>query len=97
MGGIRVFQCDATLYDNYDDYTYFYLFNPFTEIIMIPFIHHLKESAKRHPRDIHVIYANPAHHNLFLAEGFNLVKHIPHSWLKCIQEIDIYVLPRESV
>lgn len=74
---VRIFQGDAALYDAYDEYNYFYLYNPFNEIIMTPFLRHVKESAERSPRDIHIIYYNPVHHDLLLAEGFSFVEELP--------------------
>ena len=76
-GAVRIFQGDAALYDAYDEYNYFYLYNPFNEIIMTPFLRHVKESAARHPRDIHIIYHNPVHYELFAAEGFTFVEELP--------------------
>ena len=76
-GAIRIYQGDAALYDDYDCYNYFYLFNPFSQIIMTPFLRHVKESVERHPRDIHIIYLNPIHHDIFIREGFTFVEELP--------------------
>ena len=94
---VRIFQGDAALYDAYDDYTYFYLFHPFTEVIMTPFIHHVKESAARQPRDIYVLYHNPVYHDLLAAEGFNFVEELKKSTALNASKLYLYVLPAQNV
>ena len=94
---IRVFQGDATLYDAYDEYNYFYLFNPFEEIIMTQFLRHIKESSARNPRDIHIIYHHPMHSALFIAEGFKFEEELPTLRLLKNSKIYVYLLPAKNV
>ena len=91
---VRVFQGYAALYDAYDDYNYFYLYNPFNEVIMTPFLQHVKESAARNPRDIHIIYHNPVHHELFAEEGFTFVEELPI--IMSTVKYYVYLLPKHS-
>ena len=75
-GGFRAFQGDALVYDDYDEYNYFYLANPFNASVMAPFLMHLKESLSRNPRTIYVLYLLPILHNMFINEGFKVEKRL---------------------
>lgn len=67
----KVFTGDATIFNAYDDYNYFYLFNPFPEPIMEKFVKKLKESIAQNPRKITIIYTNPLCLSVFLESGFS--------------------------
>lgn len=61
---------------------------------MTPFLRHVKESAERSPRDIHIIYYNPVHHDLLLAEGFSFVEELPI--IMSPVKYYVYLLPKQS-
>ena len=65
---------DAITYSDYDDYNYFYMYNPFGEEIMENVVNCINESLNRHQRTIHVIYTNPVHRGLFIRYGFKVEK-----------------------
>lgn len=68
----EVFIGDATAFDGYDAYNYFYLCQPFPEDIMLRFIDKLKESLRRSPRAITIVYMNPVCEKNFADAGFRL-------------------------
>lgn len=73
---VEIINGDAVTYQNYDDYNYFYLFNPFTDIILRPFLENVKTSRLRRPRKILVIYLNPEQHTVMIEAGFKLEEEI---------------------
>lgn len=75
---INVKQGDAAIYDEYDEYNYFYLFNPFEEGIVQKFLDNILISKKRKNRDIWVLYFNPMHVKVFLNHGFIIERQLPH-------------------
>lgn len=94
-GGIEIVEGDAATYQDYDEFNYIFLYNPFTELIMKPFLANLKASVKRKPRTIHFIYHNPVCHDLFISEGTKLEEDLstPFYHLK----IHVYTLGPESI
>lgn len=68
----EVFTGDAALFGGYDDYNWFYLYNPFSHDIMLRFIEKLKESLRRSPRRITIIYALPTCETDFAKAGFHM-------------------------
>lgn len=68
----QVFTGDAALFDGYDAYNWFYLFNPFNEKVMRKFIGKLEESLRRNPRAITVLYINPTCEKVFADAGFHM-------------------------
>lgn len=78
MTDIKVFQHDASaLQQELDTYNLIYLFNPFGETIMLPFVDNLVNSANRAQRDLYVLYCTPRHKNIFLEHGFDQLDEIP--------------------
>lgn len=73
---VEIIQGDAVTYQDYDEFNYVYLFNPFKEIIMKPFLANLKASVRRNPRTIHIIYNNPVCHDLFIKEGVSFIRDL---------------------
>lgn len=67
----EVFIEDATVFNAYDDYNYFYLFNPFPQPIMEKFVEKVKESIAQNPRKVTIIYTNPLCLSVFLESGFS--------------------------
>ena len=68
----EVFTGDAAEFEEYDTYDWFYLFNPFHQNIMLRFIGNLKESLRRNPRAITIVYTNPICASDFARAGFHL-------------------------
>ncbi len=55
----HIYRENALEFDKLDDYNYIYMYNPFPPEIVGLFAEKLKESAKRCPRKLTVIYQNP--------------------------------------
>lgn len=75
---IALYQADAAKFDGYDDYNYFYLFNPFHQNVMQGFIDRLKQSKEQKPREIRVLYLNPMDKEMFIKSGFKLEQTLKH-------------------
>lgn len=77
-----VFTGDAAEFTGYDDYNYFYLFNPLSQITMERFVGKLKESIARVPREITIMYTHPICLSVFLENGFTSYReeHGKHSF-----------------
>lgn len=75
---IDMHQGDASIFDDYDEYNYFYLFNPFHEHIMEKFVENLKKSRDKSNRDIRVLYFNPVELNVFKNSGFIIEERLQH-------------------
>lgn len=65
---------DANVYDDYDMFNYFYLYNPFDESITKNFIENVKKSINRRPRNVWVIYTNPIYLKNFEVSGYRVLK-----------------------
>ena len=68
----EIFTGDAAVFDGYDDYNWFYMFNPFDMNIMRKFLGRLEESLRRRPRAITILYANPHCESVFAEAGFHI-------------------------
>lgn len=55
-------QADAMLYEAYDEFNYFYLFNAFPQKVFEVMMQHLLESLRRKPRHCFFIYLHPVCH-----------------------------------
>ena len=53
---VGVFQCNAIEFKEIDRFNYFYLFNPFPEIVLKAVLQNIQESIEKHPRKIIFIY-----------------------------------------
>jgi hypothetical protein len=60
---------NATEYGDIDRYNYFFFYNPFHGQIMEAVIDHIKNSLKRCPRKITIIYQNPEERDIFTNSG----------------------------
>jgi SAM-dependent methyltransferase len=69
----KIVACDAADFTDLDLYSYFYMYNPFPEIVMKSVLQHIEESLKRHPRKATLIYKNPIYDALVLDAGFRKV------------------------
>ncbi len=59
---------NACNYAGYDEYNYFYLYNPLTEEGIRKFVEQLKASLDREPRNVYLIYQNPRFWREFVQE-----------------------------
>lgn len=62
---ITLFNMDAMKFKKYDDYNYFYFYNPFDKAIMTVVLNSIKSAKKDLP--FRIIYANPIEHDLVLS------------------------------
>lgn len=75
---ITVYLGDARFFDKYDDYNFFYVFNPFSEIIMKGVLDKIRESYTNRKRRIVLIYLNPVYHNIVSKSGI-FTRYIAHN------------------
>lgn len=60
---------------DFDDYNFFYLYNPFRGKVFDETIKNIEESFCRVPRDIYIYYGNPFEHTTVIANGiFKLIE-----------------------
>ena len=78
ISNVKVHNISATKFKGYNDYNFFYLYNPFPEIIMIKFIDCLKKQIIN--KKITIIYNNPVCHDVLINNEFFLVKKYPDMW-----------------
>ena len=78
ISNIKVHNISATEFRGYNDYNFFYLYNPFPEIVMKKVIDCLKKQISSKP--ITIIYNNPVCHNVLINNGFLLLKKYPDMW-----------------
>ena len=72
----KVINNDAFYFEIPENVSTIFLFNPFDEVIMSGVMGNILKSQETTPRTIRVLYANPVHKDLFLAEGFKEIWHI---------------------
>lgn len=60
--GVGLLRADAAAFDALDLYDVIYMYNPFCTGVMRRFVRNLEKSLIRNPRELRVIYANPAEH-----------------------------------
>jgi len=51
----------------------FFMFNPFTEVVLKDFLEKLDASCRQFPRRIYFLYASPQHQQLLLDDGFAII------------------------
>lgn len=74
---------DATKYSIDKNIGVIFLFNPFDEVIMKPFIAQVMKSLVQHPRPMMILYANPQCKKLWIQAGFEETFHIQKmNWLE---------------
>ena len=62
----KAFQADANTFSDYDDYNFFYAYNPFPDPIFSKMLEQLQQSLERKPRKCTLIYLNPECHDQIL-------------------------------
>lgn len=65
----RLFLADATAFTELDDYTYIFMYNPFFGDVMARVLDNIRDSLRRRPRMLHLIYGNPRHEPMILDFG----------------------------
>ncbi len=81
----RVFEADAAEYDDYDEVTYFYMFNAVPREVFLRTLAHINASLARRPRKCCFLYMNPVYHmDLLTRSPFRLkfTQKAPISWLE---------------
>ncbi len=61
---IEVIETDVTRYEFKEDENIFFLYNPFDSIVLGQVLDKIGKSVLKAPRDIWMIYNNPAHHDI---------------------------------
>lgn len=61
---------DATGFDRYNNYNYFYFYNPFGEETMRLVIQKIEESCRKNPRRVTIIYFNPLCHEQIIESSY---------------------------
>ncbi|MCX6248463.1 MAG: class I SAM-dependent methyltransferase [Bacteroidetes bacterium] len=61
---VNIYNANATSFEKYHQYTYYYLYNPFSERILEEVLRLIDSSLVTHPRSIFIIYDNPTGHKM---------------------------------
>lgn len=81
---VTVACCDASEFNQLNDYNYFYFFDPFPAVVMQDVIRNIEDSIAEKPRRVTVIYLNPCSHELFEASPvFRKTAELPHFEHQC--------------
>jgi 16S rRNA A1518/A1519 N6-dimethyltransferase RsmA/KsgA/DIM1 with predicted DNA glycosylase/AP lyase activity len=75
---VKIFNLDASCFQHYNNYKYFYLYNPFPEVTLKRVFSQMNRQIKG--KTIFVIYNNPTCHELLINSNFLLVKKCPDEW-----------------
>lgn len=74
---------DASNYIPQPDVNVIFLFNPFDEFIMQPFVQNVTTSLEQYPRSMKILYANPEHKKFWIKGGFKETNYIQKlNWLQ---------------
>ena len=73
---IKIIESDVLDYKYNNNETVFYLYNPFSNIILDQLCGQIMESIRHKPRRVYMIYVNPKFHNIIVANGFNKIDKI---------------------
>ncbi|MCD8150430.1 MAG: class I SAM-dependent methyltransferase [Clostridiales bacterium] len=76
----RAVQADTAVFDDYERYNYFYIFNSFPQEIFEQMMDHILDSLDRNPRKCTFIYLNPVCHEY-------MVKHTPFQMVYRIRHV----------
>lgn len=66
---VELFVADAAVFDDYDDFTYIYMYNPFPRAVMREAVDAMEASLARAPRTLTIIYKNPRFHDEIVRSG----------------------------
>lgn len=67
-----VINIDATKFSGYENYNYFYFYNPFDRETMQCVLEKIQDSYIHKPRKMVIIYCNPLYHTELVKIGFHL-------------------------
>lgn len=73
-----VHNADAALFEQYSDFNFFYLYNPFPASVMEMVLDRIQNSPNGEERIF--IYNNPTCHQIFLSRGLRHVHTFPDQW-----------------
>lgn len=77
---VELFAADAAVFDDYDRFTYLYMYNPFPRDVMRQAVEAMEGSVRRAPRCLTVIYKNPLFHDEIVRNGlFVELRRYEHS------------------
>ena len=71
-----IYCADATSFDEYAEFDYFYMFNPMKGELLRNTVKKIKSSIQVKPREIHLIYCNPWSQDILQEEGYKLEKQL---------------------
>ena len=75
----QVFHKNASEFKFYDNYNYYYLYNPFPAVVMQKVIKEIK--AQINGSEVkYIIYNNPVCHQILLENGFKKINEFPDLW-----------------
>lgn len=74
---VTIFNLDARDFDNYEQYNYFYMYNPCSEEILNPII---QKIVKQSNLETKIIYNNPVHENILIENGFINMAEYDDEW-----------------
>lgn len=78
---VKIFNCDAIYFKDYDSYNYFYLYNPFPCFVMVDVIAAIEKSIINYDREVIIIYNNPMCNEIILKnEIFKKNGYYPDKW-----------------
>lgn len=72
-----LYQADASRFEGYSDYNFFYIANPFPRSVMREVLQALQASLRNRPRTLRVLYRTPADDALLLEHGFRKIAEFP--------------------
>ena len=78
IAGSRVFQSDAADFQDYDPYSFIYMYNPFPRVVMKAVLRNLCDSQQRRPRTITLIYKAADAEDLVLESRFHRARKFDH-------------------
>ena len=76
---VEIYNVDATKFTEYDKYNYFYMYNPFPDIVMQVVISKIVRHTSA-GKKVTIIYNNPVCHEILLRAGLKIVKTYPDQW-----------------
>jgi len=73
---IEIIKEDVLDYKYNNDESVFYLFNPFSNIILDPLCDQIIKSINRKPRRVYILYYHPKFENIIIDKGFKKIDEI---------------------
>ena len=82
-GKFQLIESDVLLYKFNHTENILYLYNPFSEMILIPLLQNIQKSMKYYERQIFIVYVNPYYNSIIENYNFFLYKEIDLINKKC--------------